>query len=69
MANSDGALAESSMAIAVISRTGECNELVVSSNHLSVCCVDGGRKGRKRMNEPLGPKAYVGGREWLWTAE
>jgi hypothetical protein len=44
MANSDGALAESGMAIAVISRTGECNELVVSSNHLSVCCVDGGRK-------------------------
>lgn len=36
MANSDGALAESGMAVAVISRTVECNELVVSSNHLSV---------------------------------
>jgi hypothetical protein len=56
MANSDGALAESGMAIAVISRTGECNELVVSSNHLSVCCVDGGRKGRKRDERATRPK-------------
>ena len=49
------------MAMAVVSRTVECNELVVSSNNLSVLR-QWRKKRRKRMNEPLGPKAYGGGR-------